>query len=361
MIHWLLLAGIVIQGRSSQAPCGKCLPGFNLSTGVTSLLIDRKGTAWVGTAGQGLLIIEGTCWSVCTTANSGIPDDKVSALAAEPGGALWVGGQFQGLARLGAGRWTRPDKHSDVEEDGVECLLFASDGILWVGSDYANGLLRFDGKTWRVALAGDTLPMAINDFEMLAETKGGSIWTAERFGETLARLGEEGWVEIFRTPATSMLDEEGNSPLPDHLYSLAGAPDGSLWIASGDGVARLFCPPGKDLITLHCIQRGRWKFFTEKDGLFTESLDWIQVARDGTVWAASRDGGVTQYSGSKWKTARAEQENETVEAFVLDPKGSAWMAVARGCREAPPESQCRATRALLRSAGARWVEIRLGG
>src|SRR5262249_7403107 len=72
---------------------------------------------------------------------SGLPV-RVSAVAADPGGDLWVATVDRGLLRVGDGRAVVALPNGGIQS-GVTTLFVARDGVLWVGTQ--GGFGRFLG------------------------------------------------------------------------------------------------------------------------------------------------------------------------------------------------------------------------
>jgi ligand-binding sensor domain-containing protein len=69
-----------------------------------------------------------------------------------------------------------------------------------------------------------------------------------------------------------------------------------------------------------------WQTFTTVDGLADNNVNYILQAGDGTLWFATRDGGVSVYDGASWQTfttADGLAANE-VEAILEDSRGMLW-------------------------------------
>jgi ligand-binding sensor domain-containing protein len=78
-----------------------------------------------------------------TRKNSGLPNDRVVALAPGADGALWIGTEG-GLARLDKdGRWqTYSTAGSGLPDDRVWALAPDADGALWIGTWGGSGAAR---------------------------------------------------------------------------------------------------------------------------------------------------------------------------------------------------------------------------
>jgi ligand-binding sensor domain-containing protein len=56
-----------------------------------SMVIDRAGNKWIGTENGGLFKLDALSgWTRFTRENSGLIDNKITALALDQGGTLWI-------------------------------------------------------------------------------------------------------------------------------------------------------------------------------------------------------------------------------------------------------------------------------
>ncbi len=70
------------------------------------LSIDANGNKWIGTYGGGLAKFDGTTWTTYNTANSGLPNNYVRAIAIDANGNKWIGTYGGGLAKFDGTTWT---------------------------------------------------------------------------------------------------------------------------------------------------------------------------------------------------------------------------------------------------------------
>jgi ligand-binding sensor domain-containing protein len=75
----------------------------------------------------------------------------------------------------------------------------------------------------------------------------------------------------------------------ERLDLLAIAPDGSLWLGSADGIAH--------------YDGQRWTEHTRRNGLVRGRITALAAAPDGTVWAAGGEE-ISRYDGRRWRTQR---------------------------------------------------------
>lgn len=214
-------------------------------------------------------------WFHHLSADHGLPQSFVIAMAQDSTGYLWFG-TVGGLARFDGRTVTTfqpdPNDEASLPDMTVTALTVARDGTLWVGTQSA-GLARYrrDGTFERFPFAtspeDDGLPRTVQD---IAEAPDGTLWivgtgriahfdpitaTAERFPtgphtphNALVAVGRTVWG--MTTDALLQIDTERRTweaiALPparggtrqSRSGSLVLAPTGRLWVGLSDGLLR---------------------------------------------------------------------------------------------------------------------------
>jgi signal transduction histidine kinase len=149
----------------------------------------------------------------------------------------------------------------------VDVLQIAqsSDGWLWMTT--AIGLYRYDGVQFERVDAVHGQRLHSNDVLALMADKDGSLWVGYRFGG----------VTVFRQDGARTFFEGDGLPGGGAMH-IEAAPDGAVWVATRDGVARL--APGA----------ARFERQGSEVGLPGKRMFQILFSRDGTQWVASLDG-----------------------------------------------------------------------
>lgn len=224
---------------------------------INALTVDSLRRLWVGTASEGLFVIEvdGSVHQHThqTEASGGLLEGSVVALAADPNtaGGVWVGVDLVGISY-----WDNREWHDLTEEARLPSKLLYRfytdpvDGSLWVGSE--GGVSRFDGRTWDVLVAETVLPRAA--IVAIGRT-GDSYWFGGRDG--LTRYNPEEtipWIRFDRVNGGTVSDDEA-----------------TIQVESGneifiDYVAGDLYTPRKDLAVLYRLSRhgeiGAWQRVT---------------------------------------------------------------------------------------------------
>ena len=106
----------------------------------------------------------------------------------------------------------------------IVALLVDDDGSVWAGT-WGGGLAHFDGKNWKNYTVNDGLP-ANHIFSL--HKNNGRIWVGTSKG--LAMRNNDGSFKVYNT---------ADGLYSDVVFSMATANDGSSWIGSFGGVARI--------------------------------------------------------------------------------------------------------------------------
>ncbi len=107
--------------------------------GVADVLVDRNGTVWAATQGNGVLRWDGTAWQQITV-SQGLPSNTARCLGETPDGTIWVGVAYPtepgGLVVAWDGtRWRKQTARNSGYAE-FEPLAFATDaeGRLWIAT-----------------------------------------------------------------------------------------------------------------------------------------------------------------------------------------------------------------------------------
>ena len=229
-------------------------------------------------------------------AEDGLPEETVQAFAQTPDHFLWIGTsgglvRFDGAQFVVFNRDTTPAFH----ENSIFCLLTATDGTLWIGTEggglvsYADGSFRFWSK-----VEGLT-----NGYVRALRQDGkGDIWIGTDDG-------------LFRLHNRRIERIDGRNGVPfSSIHAIYMDRNGRLWA-------------------------GGFHFLLFRDGSFTEmklpgglidNVKSIIQTRDGTLWAGTVSGleRMPSHSGS----SRFEQVSgihSTVRTLLEDDGGTLWI------------------------------------
>ncbi|MFK7957265.1 MAG: ATP-binding protein [Lysobacterales bacterium] len=302
---WVALEG---KGLAILSPGGRKVLPMTISTGATgnsqdvwSLTEDNDGVVWVGLYNAGLRAFSGMPPAPRGfPADSKLTDQTVFSLTPDPTDGIWIGTIGSGLLRL--------DKNGSrlrrvpLDEDNIWAIS-ATDDHLRVAPDRQVGTFNTEHSRF------DALPDIENQVTVITPVNEGGAWLASYAGLTLV---DELWAtaveEIRAQPAI-------RDALPtDQVNALLLDREGSLWIGTSDGLARL--PAGWGNFDLH-----------RHDPLGDQSISAnprVAAGSADSIWVGGVSGWldrVNRVSGKALRLARPEVAN-------MPETGGVWAILA---------------------------------
>ena len=303
---------------------------------VLSILQDRKGFMWFGTA-NGLNRYDGYSFKVYQHIDSdstSLSDNRIRAMAEDNLGRIWIG-TSNGLNCFDPA--TETFKHylysendsSTISDNRISALLFSRNNILWIGSE--NGLNKFDPQTSvniRLTRQLKTRSNALaNIINSIAEDANGSIWIGMWWGG-LKKI-DPGTLAI-----TSFFSDQAdpNSLSNDNVLSIFCAKDNSLWLTNYFGGLRRIDPQTCRYLPI--------------EGL-TKTLDLGTMSQDksGNIWIKAKPGSLVishpSAQSSVILSARPGDDSSISTGFIssifCDRTGIVWIGTDKGISYYNPE------------------------
>jgi ligand-binding sensor domain-containing protein/signal transduction histidine kinase len=293
-----LVIGTLRHGIFIVTPAGEITSlstANNLSRdGISSVMVDREGTLWVGTDGGGLnrvkrrpfepleAVWDWTVWSVTEDpegglwiasngygigywqSNSfqvvpGLVNAYVKSVFADRRGRVWAG-TLGGLHIFRNGRFELvpfPEANRSV----VRAIHQDRRDRMWFGT--GNGLLCFESNKWERFTARDGL--SSEDITAITDDASGEIWIGTR----------RGGLNRLRDGKIAALPQAGN--VQADISGLYEDKEGVLWVATfGAGLGR--------------FHNGKWTHYTRRDGLASDKLSYLTEDGEGNLWIGSIHG-----------------------------------------------------------------------
>ncbi len=227
---------------------------------------------------------------------------QVFSMIKDKKGNLWLGTAVLGLYRYDGSSFTRFKYKEDVwgmlSEDSakvssanyknaIQCLLEDKAGNIWFSAISHGGAYRYDGKTF-THLAPEGMNKS-HVFYML-EDKGGSIWFGTR---------NDGIYRYDGSSFTAYTEKEGLCS--NNTTSILEDKKGNIWFSS----------TFKEIAgrTKGCVTRYDGKSFTRLpvDGLANSSVWNMLEDKSGNIWIGSRNVGLYRYDGKTFAGYSAER------------------------------------------------------
>ena len=267
-----------------------------------SLCEERNGDLWIGTLGEGLVLLRRSGELIPLREPGVLPDNSVSALFEDREENLWVGTQ-DGLLRLSRKRILTLNSTDGIADDNVVTIYEDHQGDLL--------LITVTGAVYRYShghVSRMPLPAAISENRarlVYRDTKG-DLW----FGTATS-----GAIRLSQGRATVYTTREGlrNNAVRQFYEDRQG----QLWIALGSGLSRW------DGHQFH-------NYYVE-DGLAYGSVRVVMEDRGGDIIVGT-DGGLNRIHQGKFVPDAAFQKlrGEKVWAIHEDPTGTLWAGTRGG-------------------------------
>ncbi len=295
---------------------------------VEDLALATDGYLWAATRGGVVRWDLATRTPLVFTESDGLPVRSVSAIAAAPDGSIWVAGRdWIAHNEHQAEEWTVYTS-SEVPLLGEDLgdLAVGPDGAVWVAVG-REGLLHYDGSWSEV-----TTPPELRTFPWTASlgvAPNGTVWAALHLSEGVVAYDGATWRRYTQADG-----------LPGPLSNLAVASDGTVWVG-GEGI---YGDPEGDVLAggLAHFDGTSWTSYSVDDGLLSNEAD-VVAGPDGTVWAlhpelsaetaeelgvASLPAGISRFDGITWTTYPDVAADGG--GAVVSADGTLWMGSSQG-------------------------------
>jgi signal transduction histidine kinase len=308
---------------------------------VVSIAETTDGKIWLGTRDSGLFYVSKGKVSAAGKESLG---SNITCLLPLENGKLWIGTE-NGVLEWDGAQLTRAAVPSSLHGTSVLSMIHDRDSNIWVGT--TNGLLRVNaqGVSFDSDYLGGAPPVTA-----LFEDREGNIWLGSPNG--IERLRDSAFVTYSLAGLQSQsggpiyVDQEGRAwfaPMDgglhwlkdentasvkddqlseDVVYSITGRQN-DLWIGrQRGGLTHLYYRD--DSITT--------KTYTKADGLPDDAIYAVYQTRDGSVWAATLNAGVSEYSDGHFTTYTNATglASNTVAAIEEGSDGTMWFGTPNG-------------------------------
>lgn len=248
-----------------------------------TLHVGRDGSLWIASYGGGLVRYRDREF-----VNLGLPPSRgsptITALASDPGGALWLGTEA-GLLSLndGPNHLARPD--GKLFEEGIYDLAVDAEGVLWVAT--ARGVFRLRGSRLEPVL----MPPGGQTALALQAEEAGGLWIGTSGGLVHLTQGKAVMAWSTEVPVKAVLADR----------------HGGIWIGAGDRIGRL--------------QSGRVEWASGSEGLSPGSVTALLQDQEGSLWVGTT-GGLTQVKHGPAVTWGKRQGLDDPEVLAIAPSAS---------------------------------------
>lgn len=314
-------------------------PDSLVSNNVTDLLIDNRGTLWVGTANDGLKQFQPESGTFIhyryDKAKSGsLSANRVVDIYEDSAGLIWIGTGGGGLNLMNRAKGTfihyrnRPDDPDSLSSDQISNIHEDRSGVLWV-STTDRGINHFNKRreTFTRYLRDDTDPYSLNNNSVscIYEDRSRVLWVGTN-GGGLNRFDRENKFQLLRA------DPNNPNGLSDSfIYTICEDHNGVMWIGANDGA-------------LTCWNRdtGSFKHYRNQPdnpkSLGNGVVRWVYEDRSHRLWIGLQGGGLNLFHPEDESFSHYSNNPEdpmsissnAVRQTLEDSAGRFWIATAGG-------------------------------
>ncbi len=298
------------------------------------------GKVWLGTQDAGLFEIADGKVSAVTRLSA-----RITSLLPLNDGKLWIGTE-NGVTAWNGARLTQTDVPSSLRQTRTLAMIQDHDSNIWVGTSHE--LLRFNSNgvsSIAIQTLGITGPV-----KALFEDREGNLWVGG--SRSIERLRASVFITYSvgspqsESSGPIFVDDEGRTWFAPFEGGLHWAKEGTEGSAAEDGLARdviYSIAGGKDELWLgrrrggltHLRYAGgkiTTKTYTQANGLAQNSVYAVYQGRNGAIWAATVNAGVSEYWKGRFTTYSNANgmASDTVFSIEESPDGTMWFATPNG-------------------------------
>lgn len=274
----------------------------------TSLMQDREGNIWIGTAYHGLYVFVDGAFSNFNNIAS-LNNEYITAIT-KTGNSYFIG-TTNGVKRIGFNAEKNQYYELQIPSSGydsrseITAMFKSDDGEVYM-ADENNNLLLFQNtlKSYRVPEIPDGTIIS-----SITRDSANQIWIATRSS------GIYIWNNKLIKKYTA-----GDSLLSDEINYLFKDSKNNIWIAThGKGIQKY---DGKKFTA--------YTYF--ENGLINDNISTITEGPGGLLWFGSEEGGVCSFNGESFSHYSENDilSSNAVHALQFDPSGNLWVGLASG-------------------------------
>ena len=310
------------------------------------LLWDRDGGLWIGTKDRGLIHVHEGRTDVFAKSD-GLSGDAICSVFEDREGNVWVA-STEGLDRFRDLPVTTISMKQRLFSNDTNSVVAVTDGSIWVATQ--DGLARWKNGQITFFLKSSGLPD--DAAQSLFQDNRGRIWVFT--GHGLAYFKDGRFVAVNGVPSGK-------------VYSITGDKAGNLWLSGDRGLSHMLDghlvehfpwsvlgrrEQAKVVISdqggvwISFLRGGGVSYFKDRqvrasytaaNGLGEGNVPGLQLDRDGALWAATEEGGLSRIKDGRIATltTRNGLPCDAIHFTTEDDDRSLWLYTACGLVRIP--------------------------
>lgn len=266
---------------------------------VSSLLEDKLGNIWFGTAG-GVTRYDGRSFTSYTQ-QEGLSSSDVRSMLQDKNGNIWFGTLGGGVSKFDGQFFSHFTDKNGLGNNSIFSMLQDRLGNLWFAT-WGGGVTKWDGQFFTIYTTKEGL--SSNYVSSIVEDRHGNLW-----------FGTAGGVSKFDGSFTNFTEKEGLGN--NDVHCILEDKVGNLWFGTERGISK--------------FDNRTFTNFTEKEGLINNRVFSILEDKSANIWFGTFNG-LSKYDGHSFTnyTEKHGLGNNNIYAMLEDKSGNIWFGTAGG-------------------------------
>ena len=306
---------------------------------ISSLLTDKTGIVWVGTAGMGISLYDSKAERFSTLLKKKEPQSRITGFSVrsileESNDIVWVSTAVLYRWNRKTGELksyeTSSDRLDDFGNTGVWAMIKSADGKIWTAT--TEGLYRYDPLTDKAKQykfnPSNNLGLPQKEVYAVFEDREKSIWIAtENYFSKLIDI-DKGIFQNFRYQSSQPNNEQVKT-----VISQDGT--GLFWLGTKNGLIR-FDIKNKSFYTFKNDPKNSQSLSND----FIKSICVDPYEPERILWIGTAGGGLNRFEIDKNSFTHFSERNglpnNVVYGILPDAKGNLWLSTNKGLSKFNP-------------------------
>ncbi len=306
---------------------------------ISSLLTDKTGIVWVGTAGMGISLYDSKAERFSTLLNKKEPASRITGFSVrsileESNDIVWVSTAvlYRWNRKTGGLKSyeTSSDRLNDFGNTGVWTMIKSADGKIWTAT--TEGLYRYDPSTDKAIQykfnPSNNLGLPQKEVYAVFEDREKSIWIAtENYFSKLIDI-DKGIFQNFRYQSSQPNNEQVKT-----VISQDGT--GLFWLGTKNGLIR-FDIKYKSFYTFKNDPKNSQSLSND----FIKSICVDPYEPERILWIGTAGGGLNRFDIDKNSFTHFSERNglpnNVVYGILPDANGNLWLSTNKGLSKFNP-------------------------